>query len=137
MLLNFARSDVVTVEPDATVGEAARRMASRNVGCLVVTREDIVVGVLTDRDIVTRVVCHRRDPASTSVEEVMTERPVTLLEDLGLFEALEIVKGRAVRRFPVVSEDGRLVAIFTVDDVVSLLATELSAVARIVDQASP
>lgn len=137
MLLNFARTDVVTIAPDATVVEAARRMAGKRVGCLVVTRDELVVGVLTDRDIVTRVVRNGRDAATTLVEEVMTERPVTLDEDLGLFEALEIVKERSVRRFPVVTGEGRLVAIFTVDDVLSLLALELSAVARIIDQESP
>lgn len=67
----------------------------------------------------------------------MTPRPTVLEEELGLFEALEIMKDRGVRRFPVVDRYGQLSGFFTLDDVLYLIGLELSAVARIIDQGTP
>lgn len=136
-LLNFAREEVVTVRPDGTVAEAVQRLREKKVGCLVVTQANRPVGILTDRDVALRVTGAGLDPAQTTVESVMTPRPCVLEEELGLFEALEIMKDRGVRRFPVVDPHGHLSGFFTLDDVLYLLGLELSAVARIVDQASP
>ena len=136
-LLNFAREEVVTVDPDATVNEAVGHMKKNNVGCLVVVREGKPVGVVTDRDIVLRVIGAGGDPKETTVEGVMTPHPVTLEEELGLFEALEIMKDKGVRRFPVTDRYGNLSGFFTLDDVLYLLGLELSAVARIIDQEMP
>ena len=133
MLLNFARRDVVTIAPEETVARAAEKLTNHDVGCLVVIEGNRPVGILTDRDIVVRTVCPGLDAQAITVGEVMSRRPVLLEEDLGLFEALEIVRDQAVRRFPVVNGDGDLTGIFTVDDVIYLLGLELSAVARIID----
>ena len=132
-LLDFARTDVVTVAPSSTLAEAAKRMARENVGCLVVEQDRKPVGILTDRDIVTRVVAKGGDPATLLVEQVMTRRPITLAEELSLFEALETMKSEGVRRFPVIDPEGNLSAFFTTDDVLHLLGIELAAVAGIID----
>lgn len=136
-LLSFAREEVVVTAPSATVEEAVARMARENVGCLVVVQEATPVGILTDRDIVMRVTGCGADPATTTVAEVMTPDPITLEEELGLFEALEIMKDKGVRRFPVVDPQGELSGFFTVDDVLYLLGLELSAVARIIEHDVP
>ncbi|ADI14911.1 CBS domain-containing protein [Truepera radiovictrix] len=136
-LLNFAREEVVTTGLRASVLEAAELLRARNVGCLVVVEGGKPCGILTDRDIALRVVAAGRDPKTTAVEEVMTPRPTVLEEELGLFEALEIMKDRGVRRFPVVDRYGQLSGFFTLDDVLYLIGLELSAVARIIDQGTP
>ncbi len=112
-------------------------MTAKNVGCLVVVENGKPMGILTDRDIVIRVVKRECDPVQTATCDVMTKDPITLGEELGLFEALEIVKEHGVRRFPVVDPDGVLTGFFSIDDVLYLLGIELSAVARIIDQESP
>ena len=132
-LLNFARTDVETCFRQTTLQAAASHMKDKKVGCLVVVEEDIPVGILTDRDIVTRVVAVGGAPQTTKVAEVMTPAPVTLVEELGLFEALEIMKDKGVRRFPVINAEGRLSGFFTVDDVLYLFGLEMGAVARIVN----
>ena len=132
-LLNFARETVITSRAGATVKEAAAQMKEQNVGCLVITRGGKPTGILTDRDIVTRAIAQGHDPEQVTVEEVMTPNPVTLEEELGLFEALEVMKDKGVRRFPIVDVDGNLSGFFTVDDVLYLLGLEMSAVARIID----
>lgn len=134
MLLNFAREEVITAQPGTTVLDAAKQMNEENVGCLVVTQDDKPIGILTDRDVMTRVVAQGRNPEHTVIEEVMTPNPVTLEAELGLFEALEIMKDKGVRRFPVVDTYGNLCGFFTIDDVLYLLGLEMSAVARIIDE---
>lgn len=136
-LLNFAREEVVTISPDTSVQEAAQGLRGNNVGCLVVVQEGKPIGILTDRDVALRVVAAGSDPSTTPVARAMTPRPVVLEEELGLFEALEIMKDRGVRRFPVVDRYGNLSGFFTLDDVLYLIGLELSAVARIIDQGTP
>jgi CBS domain-containing protein len=86
-LLNFARTDIVTISPEASVLEAANLMAAKKVGCLVVVENGKPMGILTDRDIVLRVVQPECDPIQTATRDVMTKNPITLGEELGLFEA--------------------------------------------------
>lgn len=128
----YMHSEVETVAPGTTVADAARRMRDRNVGSLIVEEGGKPIGILTDRDIVMRVVVSGGDPGATPVEEAMTRNPIALAEELSLFEALEIMKDEGVRRFPVVDPEKNLVGFFSVDDVLHLLGVELSAIARIV-----
>lgn len=137
MLLNFARSHVVTIEPDAPLKEAANLMTNRNVGCLVVTSYQKPIGIITDRDLVTRAIHLGKDLYTTTVSEVMSGNPYVLEEELSLFEALELMKDKGVRRFPVVDQDGNLTGFFSIDDVLYLLAIELSAVRRIIESEGP
>ena len=110
--------DVVTVSPGASVREAARLMAERNVGALPVVGEGgRLVGILSERDIVRRVVAAGRDPDSTRVSEVMTPDPVTVRPDYTLADALRVMAQLNVRHLPVVDEGGRLVGIISVRDI--------------------
>ena len=137
MLLDFARTNVVTISPDASIKEAANLMTNHNVGSLVVSSYKKPIGVLTDRDIVTRVVHLSKDVYHTKVADVMTGNPHVLAEELSLFEALEFMKDKGVRRFPIVNEEGELSGFFSVDDVLYLLAIEMSAVRRIIESETP
>ncbi|HSE90854.1 MAG TPA: CBS domain-containing protein [Candidatus Binatia bacterium] len=66
---------VVTISPDATVLEATKLMQFKHIGCLVVTEESRPIGILTDRDIVLKVVASEKKPAETAVKEIMTTNP--------------------------------------------------------------
>ncbi len=137
MLLDFARTNVVTISPDASIKEAANLMTNHNVGSLVVSSYKKPIGIITDRDIVTRVVHLSKDLYHTKVADVMTGNPHVLGEELSLFEALESMKDKGVRRFPIVNEEGDLSGFFSVDDVLYLLAIEMSAVRRIIESETP
>jgi CBS domain-containing protein len=137
MLLDFARTNVVTISPDASIKEAANLMTNHNVGSLVVSSYKKPIGIITDRDIVTRVVHLSKDLYHTKVVDVMTGNPHVLGEELSLFEALESMKDKGVRRFPIVNEEGDLSGFFSVDDVLYLLAIEMSAVRRIIESETP
>ncbi len=135
---HICRRDVVTVRPDATVSEVTRIMEEKNLGSVIVTGEGDRFGIVTDRDIALRVVNRSLDPVRTPIEDVMTQDLVlTLREDMGLFEALEQIRKSAVRRFPVVDVEGRLVGIITLDDIIRLLGKEIAGVASVIENEGP
>jgi CBS domain-containing protein len=125
---------------DTPVNGAARLMRENHVGCLVVVDETagqhIVVGVLTDRDIVTSVVAADLDPASLRVGEVMTTDLVTAREDDSLIDLMRSMRRKGVRRVPVVSGQGELRGVATLDDVLSILTEELSLPVAAIDSES-
>jgi len=105
-----------------TVLEAAREMNARRIGALVVTDGDSVVGIFTERDIMTRVVALQLDPGSTKVEQVMTRPVACCRPDTSLAECKAVMTAKRIRHLPVV-EHNKLVGIVTSGDV---LATEVS-----------
>jgi CBS domain-containing protein len=109
-------SDLTTVAPETSVSEAAERMAREDIGPLPVVEDDRLVGIVTDRDLVVRVLAEGRDPRSTTVRDVASEDPVTVSADDDLVTTLELLAKHQVRRVPVVDGD-RLVGIVAQADV--------------------
>jgi len=123
---------VVVVEPGTDLREAARQMRDHHVGSLVVVekRDGVTrpVGIVTDRDIVVAVVAAENvEPESLSVSDLMAGELALALEDDGVFEAVDKMQDSGARRLPVVADDGRLVGILSLDDVLRMLASELTA----------
>ena len=130
MVRDICTKAVVTVSPEATVHEAAHRMWSRKVGALVVTSEvGKPLGMLTDRDIVVRVVAMGKDPAKVQVGSVIRRTPTVIREDQGVLDATKILSRRGVRRLPVVDARGKLVGIVALDDLLMLLGSEMGHIA--------
>jgi CBS domain-containing protein len=105
------------IEADKPVAYAARMMKDEDVGLAPIVEGDRLVGTLTDRDIVTRVVAEGRDPQSVAVREVASTDLVTIDPQQDLGEALKLMASNQVRRLPVVEEDGRLVGVVAQADV--------------------
>ena len=113
--------DAMTEDPrsigaSASVVEAARLMREEHIGSLPITDGDTLVGMITDRDITTRVVAEAADPATTSVGDVYSQDLVSVEPDKDLEEALGLMARHQVRRLPVL-EDGRLVGIVAQADI--------------------
>ncbi len=125
MLGKLSTKPVVTASAQMTVDEAARAMRSKNVGALVVVNAGRPVGMLTDRDITMGVVARGMDPDSVRVADVMHRKPVTIREDLGIFDAVKAFARTGVRRLPVVTKSGLLVGVIALDDLIMLLGNEL------------
>lgn len=126
---------VVTAEPGASLREAALAMRNQHVGALVVVekKEGVArpVGILTDRDIVVAVIAvPGARPEGIRVGDAMTTELATAREDDGLFEAVQRMSERSVRRLPVVGTDGGLKGIVTLDDVLRVLSAELGQLAE-------
>lgn len=128
--------DVYVVHADEPLAEAAREMSQRHIGAVVVveSRGEMTrpIGIVTDRDILCGQFDRGKDLFCLSVSEVMTRDPLTVAESTGVAEAIESMSGRAVRRAPVVDQAGNLVGIVTVDDLLPVLAGELSALAALI-----
>jgi CBS domain-containing protein len=105
------------IEADKPVAYAARMMKDEDVGLAPIVEGDRLVGTLTDRDIVTRVVAEGKDPQSVAVGEVATTNLVTIDPEEKLDEALQLMARNQVRRMPVVGQDGRLVGVVAQADV--------------------
>ncbi|HJR02020.1 MAG TPA: CBS domain-containing protein [Methylomirabilota bacterium] len=125
MLGKICTKPVVTASAQMTVDEAARAMRSRNVGALVVVNAGRPIGMLTDRDVVVEVVAKGMDPDTVRVGDVMRRRPITIREDLGIFDAARVFAKTGVRRLPVVTKTGVLVGVIAVDDLIMLLGNEM------------
>jgi CBS domain-containing protein len=109
-------SNPVSCESSTTVVDAAKQMGKEDVGPIPVVENGQLVGIVTDRDIVLRVVAEGRDPSSTTVGEIASKQLETLSPDEDLDSALRKMASAQVRRLPVV-EDGRLVGIVAQADV--------------------
>jgi CBS domain-containing protein len=105
------------VDTTTPVAKAAKLMASEDVGSLPVTEGDRLVGMVTDRDIVTRVVAEGKDAQVATVGEIASKDLVTVDPQQDLDEALKLMAQHQVRRLPVVEEDGRVVGILAQADV--------------------
>jgi CBS domain-containing protein len=113
--------DAMTEDPrsigkSVSVVEAARLMREQDIGSLPITEDEKLVGMITDRDITTRVVAEAADPKMTSVGDVYSQDLISVEPDKDLAEALQLMARHQVRRLPVV-ENGRLVGIVAQADI--------------------
>ena len=107
--------DPTTVPASASVVDAAAAMRDVDAGAVVVTVDDRVAGIVTDRDIAVRVVAEGLRPAETAVGDICSDDLVTVSPSDLIAEAVELMRDRAVRRLPVV-EGGRAVGILSIGD---------------------
>jgi CBS domain-containing protein len=136
-VIDVARPGVMTAHRGQSAGNLATVMREENVGSVIVEDDDKPVGIVTDRDLVLEVLEPRLDPTEVTAEDVMTETPVTVRADDGIFEATVRMHEGSVRRMPVVGEDGRLAGIVTLDDLLGLLTDELFNLAGVIEAESP
>jgi CBS domain-containing protein len=132
--------DISTVQTvycqrDETVQGAALLMRKHHVGDLVVVDqsevEHIPVGIVTDRDIVVSVIALGLDPSSLLVGDIMTDDLLTVGEQDDVYETIERMRFRGIRRVPVVNNAGGLTGIVSADDLLEFLAGEMGELSRI------
>jgi CBS domain-containing protein len=125
-----------SVTPDTPLTQVAEVMASEDVGSVPVVREDRLVGMITDRDIVVRAVAKGHDLSSTTAQAIASQELVTLEPDEDLSEALKLMAQYQVRRLPVVTDGDRLVGVLSQADI-ALAAKEKSAGEMLEDISRP
>ena len=121
--------EVATIDASKRASEAARLMADKHVGCLIVVSSPDggrAVGIVTERDLVWKLVAESFDPSKALVSDVMTTPLVTISSDQILENAAKVMTEFSVRRLPVV-DGGTLVGIITATDLAKALATQNSA----------
>jgi CBS domain-containing protein len=128
--------DVGVASRSTVLIEAAREMRNRHVGSLVVVDETpegrFVVGMLTDRDIVTAVVARDVDASTLRAGDVMSEDVACVREDDSVADVLAVMQRRHVRRLPVIGPRQRLLGVIAADDLLRLLAGQLQALSQVI-----
>ena len=136
-VIDAARTGVMTAQREQSAGNLATVMKEENVGSVVIEDEGEPVGIVTDRDLVLEVLEPRGDPSAIIAGDIMTETPVTLDENEGIFEATAKMEENAVRRMPVVDGEGNVAGIVTLDDLVVMLTDELDNLSGVIEAESP
>ena len=117
-LSSIMTGGIETIGPQATLAEAAKKMASQDIGSLPVCAERrTVVGIITDRDITVRAVARGMDPNQTRVEDVMTRDVLSCSSDAEVEDACELMERRQVRRLLVTGDDDMPVGIVSLGDI--------------------
>lgn len=107
---------IVTISPEETVEKAVEIMMENDFECLPVTKEKTLLGIITFRDIVSKVVYGRKDATKTRTRDIMSERLITCHSDTTVLEVAKLMKSKRVRRVPVVDRSKRLVGLVTTFD---------------------
>lgn len=131
----FCNREVVFASRKTSIPEAAKLMRQHHVGDLVVVAmidgRQVPVGMVTDRDIVIEIISKSLDFNDFTVGDIMSPNLVTVQNDEGVFEAIRLMRSKGVRRIPVVDKKGALAGIVSADDLLGLLAEEMTELARV------
>ncbi len=122
-LLRFKGHDVWAVAPDATVYDALKLMAEKNVGAVLVLDGDHVVGILSERDYARKVVLRGKSSRETPAREIMTPRVLYVHPNQSIEECMALMTDKHIRHLPVL-ENGRLVGVISIGDVVRAIISE-------------
>jgi CBS domain-containing protein len=108
--------EVITIDDNSTVKEAAEVMNKFEIGCMIVVRKGKAMGIITERDLLKRVVAEARDANRAKVKDIMTTPLVVAEPDMELEEAIKLMFKMKIKKLPVVSE-GRLVGLISLTDI--------------------
>lgn len=127
---SLLRRPVQTLPPDAPCREAAQLLRDEGVGCVVVSEDERPLGIVTDRDLVVRVMASGRNPDKTPLRDVMSGEPVFLADERGIDQVVATMRQERIRRIPIVDAEGRLEGVVSLDDLLPLLAQQLGGLAE-------
>ena len=112
---------------------AAEKLCQGHVGCVIVVRSGKPIGMLTDRDLVVRVLAPGLSSAKTLVSDVVTYAPFVVSASDGIETALRTMREHGVRRVPIVDDDGDLIGIVTADDLTVMLGNRMYQLAQSIE----
>jgi CBS domain-containing protein len=130
-IVSYCRRPACTAGREETLLAAAQRMEKEGIGLLVVTEEERLAGVLSDRDVALEVAARGRDASRTHIGHVMNASPVSVGSEVPLEEALGLMRDERVRRLPVVDAEGRIEGLVSADDLVRLLSREIGGLGEV------
>jgi signal-transduction protein with cAMP-binding, CBS, and nucleotidyltransferase domain len=138
------KKKLISCQPDSSIKKVAEMMDEENVGAVLVVEDGEPRGIITDRDIVVRCVVNGMDCMKGTAKEIMTEPVECVGVRDGIFDVVETMKDKKVRRIPVVDDDGKAVGLISFGDVFQLLSKEIEDLAaptvpektKIVEQAA-
>jgi len=125
--------DVLTLDKSTSLQETAEHMKRLSIGCVIVTENDNPIGIITERDFVTKIAAEGR-PLFTEIKEVMSSPVITINSEETIWEASELMKEKLIHKLPV-TDNGNIVGIITTSDIVRISSVGSdSEMRRICDQ---
>ena len=115
---DIMKENVISIDSEMTVRDAAVKMKEKNVGCVIVTKQDSPIGIITERDFVTRIAANEK-ALSTSLSEVMSSPLTVIGPEETVWEAAEIMKSKGIHKVPV-QEENKVVGIVTTTDLIEI-----------------
>jgi CBS domain-containing protein len=129
---DLIRRPVHKLPPDATCQEAASLMRDENIGSVVVAEDGEPLGVVTDRDLVVRVIAAGESADKLCLRDVMSGEPIFLGDVRELDQVIATMREEGIRRMPIVDEEGQIEGLVSLDDLLLLLAEQLGSLAEVV-----
>ena len=123
MMLGSPKRNVWTISPDSTVYEALQLLAEKDIGALIVTEGDQVVGIFSERDYARKVILDERSSRDTTVREIMSKRVLHVTPEHTMDECMALMTVKRFRHLPVV-EYGRLVGVVSIGDAVKSIMSD-------------
>jgi CBS domain-containing protein len=128
---------VVTLSETSSITEAAKLMADKNVGCLVIVNEESnskkPIGILTDRDIVIKGLTKSQDIEACAVKDIMNQDILLIKKEEKTQRALDAMCEKGVRRAPIIDAEGNVCGLVSVDDIIVRLITKLKGAADLIE----
>jgi CBS domain-containing protein len=131
-ILQSKGRDVLSIAPEATVYEALKIMAEKNVGALIVLEGESVAGIMSERDYARKVILHGKSSREMRVGEIMTAKIYYVRPEQDIHECMEEMTDKHVRHLPVL-EDERLVGIISIGDVVKAIIADQESTIRLLE----
>ncbi len=133
----ICKREVVVAQREDTVLQAAKLMRQHHVGDVMVVDDGgegkrVPVGIVTDRDLVVEVIAPELNTNAITVGDIMVTDFAIVKENTGIFESIQYMRVKGVRRLPVVDDNNMLIGIVTLDDLLALLSEELDALVKLV-----
>jgi len=128
--------DVITVDSNASVMQAVKLMNKNEIGCLIVIRREKAVGIITERDLLKRVIAELRDPKKTEVRQIMTKPLVVGDPDMDLEDATKLMFERKIKKLPVI-EGRRLVGLVSLTDIARFQPQMMKILKKLAAQHTP
>jgi CBS domain-containing protein len=122
-ILKKKGNEVFSIAPDTTVFEALEIMALKNIGAVIVMKNGIVAGIMSERDYARKVVLHGKFSKDTLVKEIMSSKVIYVNTSLNVEECMALMINKRIRHLPVI-EHGKLVGIISIGDVVNAVIDE-------------
>lgn len=121
-------TDLVTISPNTSIYDAAKKMRDGKIGSIIVTKNSKVVGIVTERDLVRRVLAEYRDPQTISINNIMTTQVITISPEANIADSAHLMRKKGIRRLTV-QQEGKLVGIITTNDLIKNMTRHIEDVA--------